>query len=724
MVTPEGLFEKLISMAEKQYSKEDIEKITFAYHFAVKAHGEQKRDSGEPYVTHPISVAIILVEFGMDTACIISGLLHDVVEDTEVTEKEITKIFGKEIFELVDGVTKLGKIPYSTREEQQAENIRKMLIAMAKDIRVIVIKLADRLHNMRTIDGVSEVRRLNKAQENMEIYAPLAHRLGMRRVKDELEDKCLRVLDPIAYKEVEDNLNSHKDDRQTILESIKEKVLSRLNEAGIKAHIEGRVKSVYGIYRKVYIQCKEFDEIYDIYAIRVIVESVNDCYNVLGVLHDLMHPIPGRFKDYISTPKPNMYQSLHSTLIGKEGVPFEVQIRTWDMHYTAEYGIAAHWKYKAGINGKDSLEERLAWVRQLLEIQNDADDAEDFVKSLKTDLAIDEVFVFTPKGDIINLPINSTVIDFAYAIHSQVGNRMAGAKVNGKIVSLDYKVRNGEIVEIITSSGEGHGPNRQWLKLCKTSEARSKIRQWFKKERRAENIEEGKNELEREFKRNSIRLNKEEQEGFITQIAERQHCQSVEDFYAAIGYGGVSLSKIIPRLREEYKKIVAARSEAVVEISNTHKRSNGGVIIAGLDDCLIKFAKCCNPLPGDEIVGFITRGSGVSVHKCDCPNAFSAMERGDEPERWVKATWDSGVNESFKSSISVLCSDRYGMLADIAGTLAGMHVMINSVNARAVSDGNSLVDLMIVVDSVAHLDFVKQRLLKIDGVIEITRTIN
>lgn len=722
MVTPEELFDKLLSMLGNQYSEEDIARITFAYKFAVKAHGEQKRDSGEPYVTHPISVAIILTEYGMDTACIMAGLLHDVIEDTEVNDKDFIKVFGREVFELVDGVTKLGKIPYSTREEQQAENIRKMLIAMAKDIRVIVIKLADRLHNMRTIEGVSEVRRLNKAHENMEIYAPLAHRLGMRRVKDELEDKCLRVLDPIAYKEVEDNLNLHKGDRQAFLENIKEKVALRLKEVGIKAHIEGRVKSVYGIYRKVYIQCKEFDEIYDIYAIRVIVDSVNDCYNVLGVLHDLMHPIPGRFKDYISTPKPNMYQSLHSTLLGKEGVPFEVQIRTWDMHYTAEYGIAAHWKYKAGIKGKDSLEQRLAWVRQLLELQNDADDAEDFVKSLKTDLAIDEVFVFTPKGDVINLPINSTVIDFAYNIHSQVGNKMIGAKVNGKIVSLDYKVNNGEIVEIVTTNAEGHGPNRSWLKLCRTSEARNKIRQWFKKERRSENISEGKEELEHEFKRNGINLTGDELYDFIEAAAERQHCRSVADFYAAIGYGGISLSKIIPRLREEYKRIVALRSEPIVEVNTVHRRSNGGVIIDGLDDCLVKFAKCCNPLPGDEIVGFITRGSGVSVHKSDCPNAVSAISRGDEQERWVKAAWDSHINESFKSSISVLCSDRFGMLADIAGTLAGMHVMINSVHARALDDGHSVVDLLIVVDSVTHLDFVKQKLMKVNGVIEVNRT--
>ncbi len=723
---PDELFSVLMGRLGRGITSAQKKKIQYAYQFASRAHAGQTRESGEPYITHPVSVALILADMGMDAQSIIAALLHDVIEDTPIDNQTVIREFGQEVFELVDGVTKLGKIPYSTREEQQAENIRKMLIAMARDIRVIVIKLADRLHNMRTIEGKrDEKKRRETAHETMDVYAPIAHRLGMRMIKEELEDRCLRQLDPIAYKEIEDNLATRHDEREAFLNSIKEKLAVRLRELHMKAHIEGRVKSIYGIYRKMYMQGKEFDEIYDIYAVRIIVDTVTECYNVLGVIHDVMHPIPGRFKDYISTPKPNLYQSLHTTVIGREGIPFEVQIRTWDMHYTAEYGIAAHWKYKAGIKGKDSLEERLAWIRQLLDIQRDADDAEDFVKSIKTDLSLDEVFVFTPKGDVINLPSNSTVIDFAYAIHSAVGNRMVGAKVNGKIVSLDYKLNNGEIVEIITTSAEGHGPNRAWLKLCRTSEARSKIRQWFKREQRDENIKTGKEEIEREFKRNGINLTGDALQEFLLEVAKRQHYQDVDDFYAAIGYGGISLSKIIPRLREEYRKLVTTQEEPVVDTLPRAGKSSGGVRIEGIDGCLVKFSQCCNPLPGDDIIGFITRGSGVSIHKIDCPNVVSAMAAPDnDPARWVKAEWDTAELKSFKASLRILAVDRFGMLADIASVLAGLHVMITSINARSVKDGNSLIELTIVVDSLNHLQSVVGKMQKVDGVLEIKRAVN
>ena len=543
-----------------QYVKESgrpyqVDKIKTAYKMAEDAHQGQKRNSGEPYIIHPIHVAMILVELGMDTDCICAALLHDVVEDTPVTKEDVKREFGEEVAEMVDGVTKLGKIPLSSREEQQAENIRKMLLAMYKDIRVIIIKLADRLHNMRTLQFKPEKKQRETALETMEIYAPIANRLGIMAVKEELEDRALYFLDPIAYREIQENLEKRANGRTAVIESIKKRILDRLSEYDIHPHIEGRVKSIYGIYRKVYVAGREFDEVYDIYAVRIIVDTDIECYNILGIVHDMFTPIPNRFKDYISTPKPNMYQSLHTTVLGKEGIPFEIQIRTWDMHYTAEYGIAAHWKYKEGVQGKDRLEDRLAWVRRLIESQQESEGAEDIVKTIKTDLTPEEIYAFTPKGDVKCLPAGSTVIDFAYAIHSEVGNKMIGAKADGKIVSLEHRVRNGQIIEILTTKSITHGPNKEWLSIAKTSEARSKIRAWFKKERREENIIEGKMELDKELKKNYIHLDEEGYQDLIAKLCKRYNREE-DDLYAAIGYGGIILSKIMPNLKESYVKMI------------------------------------------------------------------------------------------------------------------------------------------------------------------------
>ena len=547
--------EDLLEAAKKSNKSYHLELIEKALQFAQRAHEGQTRRSGEPYVCHPISVAIILIELGMDTESVAAALLHDVVEDTEIDLPTIRKEFGDDIAMLVDGVTKLTKMPTFSREEQQGENLRKMLLAMSEDIRVIIIKLADRLHNMRTIEAQPPQKRREKSLETLEVYAPIAHRLGIRAVKEELEDLGIRQLDPVGYSEIVAALASREQDRKSLLDGIRQQISERLADVSPDAYLEGRVKSIHGIYRKMYMQGHAFDEIYDIYAVRIIVDTVTECYNILGIIHDMFRPIPGRFKDYISTPKPNRYQSLHTTVITRAGVPFEVQIRTWEMHHTAEYGIAAHWKYKEGISSRgDRADERLAWIRQLLESQKESDDVEEIVRTIKSDLAPEEVFVVSPKGDVISLPVGSTVIDFAYAIHSAVGNRMIGAKVDGRIVPIDYQVKTGEIVEILTTSQQGHGPSRDWLKIVKTSEARSKIRSWFKKEKRAENIIEGRAEFDREMRRDMIQLTEEQRNEFLMGFAKQYHCQTIDDFFAMIGYGGLSLQRILPRIKEEYNK--------------------------------------------------------------------------------------------------------------------------------------------------------------------------
>ncbi len=725
MITKEGCMAELKQMIISSEKNYDLDAISRAIDYACEMHAGQLRSSGEEYVCHPLQVAMIMVELGMDSETVEAALLHDVVEDTPATPEDIKRQFGESVAALVDGVTKLDRIPYSTREEQQAESIRKMLLAISKDVRVIIIKLGDRLHNMRTIDAVPEEKRLIKAKETMDVYAPLAHRLGIRSIKEELEDRSLRVLDPIAYQEIEDAIALQKDERQAFLDSIQQRIAEHLKEYGLNPYITGRMKSIAGIYRKMYVQGRSLDEIYDVYAVRVIVDSVNDCYNVLGIIHEMFRPLPGRFKDYISTPKANMYQSLHTTVIGKDKVPFEVQIRTWEMHYTAEYGIAAHWKYKLGIRRKDKLEERLAWVRQFIENQKEVDDAEEIVHTIKTDLSSDDIFVFTPKGDVITLPEGSTIIDFAYAIHSAVGHRMTGAKVDGRISPLDTVLKTGQIVEILTTSAENHGPSRDWLQMAKTGEARTKIRAWFKKERREENVTEGREMFERELSRNQIRLPEDRLQELVMAQARRQNCATMEDFYAAVGYGGILLSRIIPRLKDEATRI--QREEEALHPENVitaapKKHNHGGVIIEGMDNCLVKFARCCNPLPGDDIIGFITRGNGVSVHKRDCVNVPRDLTKASEPERWVSVSWEDSVSSEFKTTLYIEAHDRPQLLADLLSQLSAMRVAIHAVTARDTKDSDiDNVELTISVSSVGHLEGVIARLQKVGGVLSIRR---
>ena len=727
----ELMYDELREQVFDQFRPEEAAIVDKAFRVACERHEGQKRRSGEPYIIHPVAVAKIVLDYGMDYQSVAAAMLHDTVEDTDLTLDEVKKEFGADIAALVDGLTKLGKVPLDIKdkEEQQAENVRKMLLAMSEDIRVIIIKLADRLHNIRTLNFVAPQKRRDKALETLEIYAPIAHRLGIRAIKEELEDRAISYLDPIGYKEIEDELSKQGKSHSEFLETIKSQIGERVHEVVPQASLEARIKSVHGIYRKMYMQNKNFDEIYDIYAVRIIVDSVIECYDCLGIIHDMFKPIPGRFKDYISTPKPNMYQSLHTTVLGRAGIPFEVQIRTWDMHKTAEFGIAAHWKYKLGINGQQKMEERLAWVRQLLETQKEADDVKDIVRTIKSDFVSDEVFVFTPKGDVIDLPSGATVIDFAYAIHSAVGTKMVGAKVGGRIVPLDYKVQTGDIVEVLTSSQPGKGPSRDWLNIVKTSSARTKIRAWFKKERREENIAEGRSEFEKEIKRNKMRFTDEEYEKLVQTLAERQHCATIDDFYAALGYGGLFMSRILPSIRDEYARICAAKQPEKIKVqenTKSTKRAVGeGVSIEGIDNCLIKLSRCCAPIPGDEIIGFITRGHGVSVHKRDCSNVPQDITNCEEPERWVSARWltDNSIQD-FKAGLAILCESRVALMADVATVLADMRVMINAINTRELKDDKAYVYLTITVKSTDFLNVVISKLKKIDGVINVTRSSN
>lgn len=720
--TFEQLVEK-IRASEKPY---DLEKITQAYKVAEKAHEGQLRTSGDPYITHPLAVASILLDYCMDTDTICAALLHDTVEDTDVTLDELRKKFGEDVALMVDGVTKIGLVPLVSKEEQQAENIRKILMAMSKDIRVIIIKLADRLHNMRTLAARPPEKQRKTSLETMNFYAPIAHRLGMSDVKEEMEDIAIHYLDPYGCKEVEEQIALHKEERDAFIDSIKKRIRERISDIKPEPIIEGRVKSIYSIYKKVYVKNKRFDEIYDIYAVRVIVQSVIECYNVLGVIHDMFRPIPYRFKDYIATPKPNRYQSLHTTVIGREGIPFEVQIRTVEMHNTAQYGVAAHWKYKAGISGNVSGEKRFDWIRQLLERQQEADDVEAIADAIKTDLSPDEVFVFTPKGDVVALPTGATVLDFAYHIHTQVGNKMTGAKVGGRMVSFDYVVHTGEIVEILTSGSPNYGPNRNWIEIAKTTEAKSKIRSWFKKECREENIERGREELEREFKRNNIAITPE----LLQTSASRQRLDSVDDLYAAIGYGGVSMAKIVQRIKEdqlrnhkEQQAIQAAAENPMESISENNRRSRKkGIIIEGMENCLVKFAQCCNPLPGDPIIGFVTRGFGVSIHKQDCVNVVNNRDDPENKDRWLKATWAGVEDSTYRATIDVIAEDRITIFADITTAIAANHIPLQEMNGHHLKNGN--LDLVVTVEiaGVEQLSNVMGRIQKIPGVISVERT--
>lgn len=721
------LYNNLRERIKAIHSEKDIITVDKAFNLANEYHGDQKRKSGEPYIIHPIAVCDILVDLGMDCQSLVAALLHDVVEDTPYTIEQLTDDFGEEVALLVDGVTKLGKVQINSseaKEEQQAENIRKMLLAMSKDIRVIIVKLADRVHNMRTLEFMSPQKQRDKALETLEIFAPISHRLGIRSVKEELEDRAIRFLDPVAYEGIEENLKKSSTSGNDFLENIKEKIGDRVKQVVPNAQISGRIKSVHGIYRKMYMQGKQFDEIYDIYAVRIIVDSVIDCYNCLGIIHDMYNPLPGRFKDYISTPKPNMYQSLHTTVIGKEGTPFEVQIRTWEMHRTAEFGIAAHWKYKLGVSGgKQTFDQRLQWIREMLEAQQESGDARELVSTIKTDLITDEVFVYTPRGDVINVPVGSTVIDFAYAIHSAVGNKMTGAKVDGRIVPIDYVIKTGEIVEILTSSQQGKGPSRDWLNIAKTSQAKSKIRSWFKKEKREENIVEGREEIEREFRRNYIRLSDEDYQKFIKKLTERQRMENVDDFYAAIGYGGLSINRMMPYIKEEYQKNYdKSRQEIkVVTVKDNSKKNKDGVTVEGIDNCLIKFAQCCNPLPGDSIIGFITRGHGVSIHKRDCTNVPKDITNCAEPARWVNAYWNQNVKEEYKATLQLTCLSRVGLMADVAMQVANMRVNITSISTHDMKDGRAIVELTVNVSGIDHLKNLISRIEKVDGVLSVER---
>ena len=725
METAEVRYQSLLRAIARNAPSTDIMAVERAYRFADAKHEKQLRKSGEPYIIHPLAVAEIVVETGLDTDAILAALLHDCLEDTDASFDEICKLFGPTVAELVEGVTKLTRVNYSTSEEQQMENLRKMFMAMSKDIRVILIKIADRLHNMRTLEYQTAPKQISKSTETMEIYAPLAHRLGMQKLKWELEDISLQYLDPQGYEEIMDYLKAHREQDNRFMEAIQDKITQRMESVGIHGKVYGRVKHVNSIYRKMRAQNKAIDELFDLYAFRVIVDDIADCYNVLGHVHDLFNLVPGRFKDYISTPKPNMYQSLHTTVIGDQGIPFEVQIRTWQMHETAEYGVAAHWKYKEGGVGAGE-EKEFEWVRRLLENQQDTE-AEDYIHSLKVDMFDDEVFVFTPKGRVISLPAGSTPIDFAYAIHSAVGNSMVGAKINNRIASYDAQLKNGDIVEVLTSKS-AKGPSRDWLKICQSNQARNKIKQWFKKEKREENILHGRASFEGELRRMNIDPGVVQNEDILPTILRKTGFDDLDDMYAAIGYGGMTAVKCVNRIRDELLKASKAapkETQTPKPLQNIGKRetafSNSGVIVEDIGSCLLKFAKCCTPVPGDEIVGFVTKGYGVSIHRCDCSNA-APETIARQPERWVKASWAaSQPEEPFDTSVEVECRDRDNLLLDMAMVMSGMKIRLSELNCRLIGEGRAIVSLTFSVRDVAELNTVCGKLRSVPSVEQVRR---
>ena len=710
---------------EKYTPHVDMELVDAGFHYAEQKHDGQLRKDGSPYIIHPLSVAEIVAEMGLDTDAILAALLHDCIEDTDASHEEIARRFGKTVADLVEGVTKLTRVNFQSMEEEQMENLRKMFLAMSKDIRVILIKIADRLHNTRTLQYQTPEKQRSKSLETMEIYAPLAHRLGMQKIKWELEDTSLKYLDPVGYEEISKQLDEKEAENAQLMASIRGKIENRLRENGIKFQIYGRVKHIYSVYRKMFSQNKTLDEVYDLYAFRVIVDDIADCYNVLGHIHDLFNLVPGRFKDYISTPKPNGYQSLHTTVIGSEGIPFEVQIRTAQMHHTAEYGIAAHWKYKEGIQSTGG-EEQFEWVRRLLENQQDSE-AEDFISSLKIDMFDDEVFVFTPRGEVISLPAGSTPIDFAYAIHSEVGNHMVGAKVNHRIVNYDTILQNGDIVEVITSKS-AKGPSRDWLSLCKSNQARIKIRQWYKKERREENIVNGKQSFEEELRRIGVAPSIVSNDALQPLLLKKLSFSNMDDMYAAIGYGGLTAVKAVNRIKEEIlrfsKKEAAEAAEGnpkdPTSISHKPKLTTSGVIVEDIDNCMIKFARCCTPVPGDDIVGFITKGFGVSVHRRDCPNAAGAASP-ENSGRWVKVAWASMPMESFSTSFELTCQDRDGLALDAAMVISSMKLKCSELNARSDGKGGCTISVTVEVQNVTELNAVRSRLAAIKGVKNVRR---
>ena len=709
----------------------DLGRIRAAYDMAKHAHEGQLRKDGSPYVTHCVAAADISVDLGLDEDSICAALLHDVIEDTALTHADIAHSFGTAVADIVEGVTKLTRVQYTSKEDEQMENLRKMLMAMAKDIRVILIKIADRLHNMRTMDYQTPDKQRTKSLETMEIYAPIAHRLGMQQAKWELEDLSLRYLDPAGYKEITNYLDSRMADLEGFMSSVDEKIQTRLESEGIQASIFSRIKHVYSIYRKMYAQKLDINGIFDLCAFRVIVDSLPDCYNVLGVIHDMFKPVPGRFKDYISTPKPNMYQSLHTTVIGSEGIPFEVQIRTWEMHHTAEYGIAAHWKYKMDGGGsavREGDEEKFAWVRHLLEDQQESD-AQDFFHDLKIDMFADEVFVFSPKGDVINLPAGATPIDFAYNIHSDVGNHMVGAKVNGRIVTFDYALQNGDIVEIRTSKS-APGPSRDWLNIVKSGSARTKIKQWYKKERREENILRGMEILEDELRHNDLDLDDMQDEAIMAPVLKRLSYATADDMYAAIGYGGVTAVRVANRMRDEQKALLAEKKSVLDKVSAAAERREErarkegkavhGILVEGLDNCLVKFSRCCTPVPGDEIIGFITRGQGVSIHRKDCQN-YRRRKADDASEgRWIKVAWASQITDSYVTTITIAAKDRSGLVMDIATVLYSLNAKVRNLSARD-NSGLALVVITLEVQGSGELRQIMNKLAGVPSVTEVSR---
>lgn len=720
-------YSRLVKKINKYNPNCDFSLLEKAYLVSKDAHSGQQRVSGEPFIMHPMEVANILAELELDCTAIVAGILHDTIEDTTYTYEQLKEKFGEEVALLVDGVTKLGKIPYTTKEEQQAENFRKMFLAMAKDIRVILIKLADRLHNMRTLKYMAEDKQIEKAKETLEIYAPLAHRLGISKIKWELEDLCLRYLDPKGYYDLVDKIAKKRREREAYIDKILSTLKERIAELGIEVRLDGRPKHFYSIYRKMEQQTKSLDQIYDLFAFRIIVSSVKDCYAVLGLVHEIYKPMPGRFKDYIAMPKPNMYQSLHTTVIGPEGVPFEIQIRTWDMHRVAEVGIAAHWKYKEGSAG-DSGDSKLAWLRQLLDWQKEMRDPNEFMETLKVDLFTDEVFVFTPKGDVFSLAASSTPIDFAYLIHSAIGNKMVGSKVNGKIVPIEYELKNGDIVEILTSSNV-HGPSRDWLKIVKTSQARNKINQWFKKEKRDENIIKGKELIEKELKKQAFTFNQLFKPEWIEILLRKYTFNTIDDLYAAVGYGAMTANKVISRMKEEYRKNVKVEDIALQTAEtlsnqrlNTKRKSipENGVVVKGIENCLVRISRCCNPVPGDEIIGYITRGRGVSVHRTDCANVTNNID-GDT--RLIGVEWYMANNNvAYNAEVIVMANDRTALLMEITNVIGEAKIPLKAINARTTKEQIAVMNLTMEITNTEQLEKIIKRLKKVDGVFEVTRS--
>ncbi|MCT4687594.1 MAG: bifunctional (p)ppGpp synthetase/guanosine-3',5'-bis(diphosphate) 3'-pyrophosphohydrolase [Vallitalea sp.] len=733
---PDKIYMDLLQVIRKYHPSEDFSMIEKAYQLAKTAHERQLRKSGEPYIIHPLAVAHLLAELELDKESIMAGILHDVVEDTEYTIEYITNEFSKEVALLVDGVTKLEKIPYSTdKEEIQAENYRKMFLAMSKDIRVILIKLADRLHNMRTLRYKSEEKQKKIAKETLDIYAPLAHRLGISKFKIELEDLSFRYINPEAYYDLVEKIARKRDDRISFVDKIVVDIKGEIDRIGIKAEVDGRPKHFFSIYKKMVGQNKTIDQIYDLFAVRAVVESVKDCYGVLGVIHEMYKPIPGRFKDYIAMPKPNMYQSLHTTVIGPEGEPFEMQIRTYEMHRTAEYGIAAHWKYKEGKTTQSmeqSEEQKLNWLRQILEWQRDMSDNKEFLDVLKSDLDVfaDQVYAFTPSGDVIDLPAGSTPIDFAYHIHSAVGNKMVGARVNGKIVTFDYKIKNGDRIEIITSQNS-HGPSRDWLNIIKSSQAKSKINQWFRKEFKEDNIIRGKELIEKYSKGKGIPLSDIIKPEFTQAVKRKYGFKDWDAVCAAIGHGGLKEGQIVNRLYEEYKKkikTIGKSNEVVEEVfdinTSTARQSKSGIVVKGVEDLAVRFSKCCNPVPGDEIIGFITRGRGVSIHRTDCSNIINLSEL--ERHRLIEAEWqnldEKESSRLYQVEIQIISSNRVGLLYDVSKVLTEERIPVKSLNARSNKGDKSIFNVTMDINGVNQLNKLTKKLRNIEGVEEIIRT--